>query len=156
MGPGFRQQTEFVASNRRDLYWTGGLISSMHPFVETISVAGAVAAVIVGAIVFLTVFYRGLAWIAGGAKPDTLAVRGVLKKNTLATVHVAGHEPFERVRFIGFTNSQTMKTHVPFELNGMVILEDENKTRYLVRAKDIKMIIVPSDTDHTASSHPNV
>lgn len=120
----------------------------MHPFVETVSIAGAVAAAIVASIVVLTLFYRGLAWLTGGAKPDTLAVRGVLKKNTLATVHVAGHKPFERVRFVGFTNSQTMKTHVPFELNGMVILEDEKKTRYLVRAKDIKMIIVPSDTEH--------
>lgn len=120
----------------------------MHPFVETISIAGAVAAAMVAAIVVLTLFYRGLAWMTGGAKPDTLAVRGVLKKNTLATVHVAGHKPFERVRFIGFTNSQAMKTHVPFELNGMVILEDEKKTRYLVRAKDIKMIVVPSDTEH--------
>ena len=119
----------------------------MHPFVETISIAGAVAAVMVAATVVLTVFYRGLAWMTGGTKPDTLAVRGVLKKNTLATVHVVGHEPFERVRFIGFTNSQTMKTHVPFELNGMVILEDEKKTRFLVRAKDIKMIIVPSDAE---------
>lgn len=119
----------------------------MHPFVETISIAGAVAAVIVAAIVVLTLFFRGLARITGGAKPDTLAVRGVLKKDTLATVHVAGHEPFERVRLIGFTNSQTMKTHMPFELKGMVILEDEKKTRYLVRARDIKMIIVPPDTE---------
>ncbi len=117
----------------------------MHPFVETISVAGGVAAAIVAAIVVLTVFYKGLAWVTGVAKTDALAVRGVLKKNTLATVHVAGHEPFERVRFIGFTNSQTMKTHLPFDLNGMVILEDEEQTRYLVRAKDIKMIVVPSD-----------
>jgi hypothetical protein len=38
-----------------------------------------------------------------------------------------------------------MKTHLPWELNGMVILEDETKTRFLVRAKDIKMIIVPPD-----------
>lgn len=117
----------------------------MHPFVETISVAGAVAATIVAAIVVVTLFFKGLTWMTGGAKADTLAVRGVLKKDTLATVYVAGHEPFERVRLIGFTDSQTMKTHMPFELNGMVILEDEEKTRYLVRGKDIKMIIVPSD-----------
>ena len=117
----------------------------MHPFVETISIAGGIGAAIVAAVILLTLFYRGLSWITGGEKPDTIAVRGVLKKNTLATVHVAGHKPFERVRFIGFTNSQTMKTHLPWELNGMVILEDETTTRFLVRAKDIKMIIVPPD-----------
>jgi len=52
---------------------------------------------------------ESMSWITGGAKPDTIAVRGVLKKDTLAIVHVAGHKPFERLRFIGFTNSQTMK-----------------------------------------------
>lgn len=117
----------------------------MHPFIETISIAGGIGAAIVAAVILLTLFYRGLSWITGGEKPDTIAVRGVLKRNTLATVHVAGHKTFERVRFIGFTNSQTMKTHLPWELNGMVILEDETSTRFLVRAKDIKMIIVPPD-----------
>ena len=120
----------------------------MHPFVETISIAGGIVAAIVAAVVLLTLFYRGMSWITGGAKPDTIAVRGVLKKDTLATVHVAGHATFERVRFIGFTSSQTIKTHLPWELNGMVILEDETKTRYLVRAKDIKMIVVPTDGKH--------
>jgi len=123
----------------------------MHPFVETISIAGGIVAAIVAAVVLRTLFYRGLSWITGGEKPDTIAVRGVLKKDTLATVHVAGHAPFERVRFIGFTNSQTMKTHLPWELTGMVILEDKTKTRYLVRAKDIKMIIVPMDGKHDTS-----
>ena len=123
----------------------------MHPFVETISIAGGIAAAIVAAVVLLTVFYRGFSWITGGEKPDTIAVRGVLKKDTLATVHVAGRKPFERVRFIGFINSQTMKTHLPWELNGMVILEDEAKTRYLVRAKDIKMIVVPPNGEQLPS-----
>jgi hypothetical protein len=129
----------------------------MHPFIETISIAGGIGAAIVAAVILLTLFYRGLSWITGGEKPDTIAVRGVLKKNTLAIVHVAGHTPFERVRFIGFTNSQTMKTHLPWELNGMVILEDETKTRFLVRAKDIKMIIVPPDGkgDSQVGTEPN-
>jgi len=60
-------------------------------------------------------------------------------------VHVAGHKPFERVRFLGYTNSQSMKTHLPWELDGMVILEDESQARFLVRAKDIKMIVIPSE-----------
>lgn len=124
----------------------------MHPFFETISIAGGVAAAIVSAIVVLTLFFRGAAWLAGGAKPDSIAVQGVLKKDTLADVHVSGYRPFERVRFIGFTNSQTMKTHLPLELNGMVILEDGAKTRFLVRAKDIRMIVVPVDGEHSPST----
>lgn len=122
----------------------------MHPFVETISIAGAVVAVIVAAIVVLTLFFRGLSWISSaGSVPDTIAVRGVLKKDTLATVHLSGGELFERVRFIGFTNTETMKTRLPYELNGMVILEDEKKQRYLVRAKNIRMIIVAPDPEST-------
>jgi hypothetical protein len=38
-----------------------------------------------------------------------------------------------------------MKTHLPWELDGMVILEDESQARFLVRAKDIKMIVIPSE-----------
>ena len=115
----------------------------MHPFIETISIAGGVASAVVFAIVILTLFYRGLSWLSGaGSKPETIAVRGVLKKDTLTTVHLAGGETFERVRFVGFTNSETMKTRLPLELNGMVILEDETKQRFLIRSRDIVMIVV--------------
>jgi len=119
----------------------------MHPFVETVSVAGGIAVAIVGVVIVLNLFYRGVAWLSGEGKPDPMAVHGVLKKNTLATVHVAGSKPFERVRFVGFTNSQSLKTHWPFELDGMVILEDESKTRFLIRSKDIRMVIVPADDE---------
>jgi hypothetical protein len=122
----------------------------LHPFIETVSVAGGIAAAIVGAVIILTLFYRGLTWLTKGAKPDPLEVAGILKKNTLANVHVAGHKPFERVRFLGYTNSESMKTHLPWELNGMVILEDESQARFLVRAKDIKMIEIPSEGESAA------
>jgi hypothetical protein len=122
----------------------------LHPFIETVSVAGGIAAAIVGAVIILTLFYRGLTWLTKGAKPDPLEVAGILKKNTLANVHVAGHKPFERVRFLGYTNSQSMKTHLPWELDGMVILEDESQARFLVRAKDIKMIVIPSGGEGAA------
>ena len=42
----------------------------MHPFVETISIAGGIAVAIVGAVVLLTLFYRGLSWIVGGRAPE--------------------------------------------------------------------------------------
>ena len=119
----------------------------MHPFIETISIVGAIVLAISGGIVMLTLFFRGMSWLSGGAKPETIAVRGVLKKETLATIHMTGGKVFERVRFVGFTNSETMKTHLPYELNGMVILEDEQQHRYLVRAKNIQMIeIAPGAT----------
>lgn len=117
----------------------------MQPFIETVSITGGISVAIVVAVMALTLFYRGLSWITGGEKPEMIAVRGVLKKDTLATVHVSGHEPFNKVRLIGFTNSQGASGKLPWELNGMVILEDETNTRFLIRAKDIRMIIIPPD-----------
>jgi hypothetical protein len=93
-------------------------------------------------------FFTLLHWVANaGAKPDTMAVRGVLKKDTWGKVHMSGSETFERVRFIGFTNTESTKTHLPYELNGMVILEDERGCRFLVRAKAIRMIVVELKND---------
>lgn len=127
----------------------------MHPFLETISVAGGVAAPLVLAIMVLTLFYRALGRLSRGATPNTMAVHGVLKKNTIATVHVSGHKPFDSVRFIGFTqNSPGTKTHLPWELGGMVILEASDMTRFIVRARDIKMIVVPPAAQSSEETVP--
>ena len=91
----------------------------------------------------LALFFSALSWLRGrGAKPEPMAVRGVLKKDTWATVHMQGREPFERVRLIGFTSTESFKTQLPYDLNGMVILEDPEGRRFLVRAKDIRLIVI--------------
>ena len=114
-----------------------------HTAIETFSTVGVVILCIVLGIIALAIFFTVWSWItSAGAKPETMAVRGVLKKDTWATVHMSGAETFERVRFIGFTNTESIKTHLPFDLNGMVILEDQEKKRYLVRAKAIRMIVI--------------
>lgn len=116
----------------------------MHTFQETAGAFGGAATVIVGTIVFLTLFFKAIAWLSRqGAAPETMGVRGVVGKNHLVAVHLTNGRTFDGVRLIGFTNSQSAKAHLPFELNGMVILEDEQQQRYLVRAKDVKMIVVP-------------
>lgn len=122
------------------------IIGQTQTFIETISIAGAVALTIVGVIIVLTLFFRGLSWISGtGSRPDRITLRGVLRKDTLVTVHLAGNKKFERVRFVGFINAQTSTTRLPYELSGMVILEDEQQQRYLVRAKNIQMIVITPD-----------
>ena len=111
--------------------------------IETFSTFGVGILCVVLGIMALAIFFFILNWATGsGAKPETIAVRGILKKDTWATVHMQGAESFERVRFIGFTNTESIKTHLPHELNGMVILEDEQKRRFLVRAKAIRMIVI--------------
>ncbi len=114
--------------------------------IEMFSTLGVGVLCIVLGIMALAVLFTLLNRIGNaGAKPETMSVRGVLKKDTWAKVHMAGDETFDRVRFVGFTNTESLKTHLPYELNGMVILEDERKCRYLVRAKAIRMIVVESE-----------
>jgi len=115
----------------------------MNPFIETLSICGAVATVIVASVIVLTLFYRGLNWLSGtGSTAERLAVRGVLGRKTLVTVHCTGGEVYERVRLIGYTDSTSMLTHLPYQLNGMVILENDEKTRFLIRAEKIKLIVI--------------
>ena len=114
--------------------------------IEMFSTLGVGVLCVVLGIMALAIFFTVMGRInSGGAKPETMAVRGILKKDTWATVHMSGAETFERVRFIGFTNTESIKTNLPYELNGMVILEDEHGTRFLVRAKNIRMIVVVPD-----------
>ncbi len=118
----------------------------MHTFQETAGAFGGAALVIVAFVVFLTLFFKTVSWVSSkGAKPEIFAVRGVIGKGVFVTVNMVGGQSFDRVRLVGFTSSQSIKAHLPYELNGMVILEDEGRERYLVRAKDIKMIVVPPD-----------
>jgi hypothetical protein len=115
--------------------------------IEMFSTVGVAILCIALGVMALAIFFTILSRINdSGTKPDTIAVRGILKKDTWATVHMSGAETFDRVRFIGFTNSDSFKTHLPFALNGMVILEDERKCRFLVRAKAIRMIVVQPQT----------
>ncbi len=110
--------------------------------IETFSTFGVGILCVVLAIIALTIFFTAINWFSSGAKPETMAVRGVLKKETWAAVHMQGGETFDRVRFIGFTNTESLKTHLPYDLNGMVILEAPEGRRFLVRAKAIRMIVV--------------
>lgn len=82
--------------------------------IETFSTFGVGILCAVPGIIALAIFFTALSWLSGrGAKPETMAVRGVLKKDTWVTVHMSGAETFERVRFIGFTNTESIKTHLP-------------------------------------------
>jgi len=127
-----------------------------HTAIEMFSSLGVGVLCIVLGIMALGIFFSVLGRInQGGAKPETMSVRGVLKKDTWAKVYMSGAETFERVRFIGFTNTESIKTHLPYELNGMVILEDEQGCRFLVRAKAIRMIVVEPETADTKKHNEN-
>ncbi len=111
--------------------------------IEMFSTLGVGVLCVVLGIIALAIFFTLLGRInRAGPNPETIAVRGILTRDTWAKVYMSGSEDFERVRFFGFTNTESMKTHLPYELNGMVILEDQQGRRFLVRAKAIRMIVV--------------
>jgi len=122
----------------------GGEPAAMSPkAIETFSTFGVGVLCAVLGVIALGVFFTALAWFnTSGEKPEAVAVRGVLKKDTWATVHMAGAETFDRVRFVGFTSAGGVKTLLPHDLGGMVILEDPAGRRFLVRAKAIRMIVI--------------
>ena len=116
--------------------------------IDTFSTVGVAVLCIVLGIIALAIFFKVSSWLEGRrAKPETMTIRGVLKKDSWAAVHMQGGKTFERVRFIGFTHSEGIKTHLPYELNGMVILEDQQGKRFLVRAKAIQMIVIDPTTE---------
>ena len=75
-------------------------------------------------------------------KPDSLTIQGLITPDTWLTVHTSDSRTFEHVRFVGCTNSETYKSAVPYDLTGLVILEDAEKQRFLVRSSLISMIVV--------------
>lgn len=113
--------------------------------IETFSTIGVAVLCIALGIIALTIFFKIVGRFEKAGKPESIAIRGILGKQTLVTVHLTGGEKFERVKFVGFTNSESFKTHLPYELSGMVILEDEQQQKYFVRSKAIRLIEVPAE-----------
>ena len=111
--------------------------------IKMFSTAGVAVLCIVLGIIVLTVFFQIVASLnSRGPKPEAITIRGVLKKDTFVTVHTSNTETFEHVRFIGFTNADSFKNPIPYDLHGMVILENKEGYRYIIRAKSIRMITV--------------
>lgn len=120
----------------------------MNPFIETISVAGALALAVIGTVIVLTLFYRALNWLSGDSlKAENLSVHGVFKKDTLVTVELSGKEVYERVYFRGYLKSGATKNYIPWELNEMIVLEDEQRQKIMIRAKHIRKIIIPPEAN---------
>ena len=120
--------------------------------IEMFSTFGVAILCIVLGIISLSIFFTFLVRSdSAEAKPDTLAIRGILKKDTWVSIHTS-NETFKRVRFIGFTNTESFKTHIPYDLDGMVILEDPEQKRYLIRAKSIRLIEIAAEENSKNTS----
>jgi hypothetical protein len=109
---------------------------------DTFSTFGVGVLCIVLSIMALSLFYKAIAWLTR-TEPEgiTFSVRGVLKKDGLVTIHTSYSEVFEQVRIVGaITHNDTTK--IPYEIVGMVILEDVKKVRFIIKPSDIRKIVI--------------
>jgi ABC-type lipoprotein release transport system permease subunit len=108
----------------------------METFIVWISVIGAIC---IG-VMALTVFFTLLNAIQRRlSKTAIINVKGIFKTSEWLNVHLNGSKTVERVKFIGFTDPNSMKG-VPYQLNNMVVFETAAGKRVLLRADTIRMI----------------
>jgi len=63
--------------------------------IEMFSTVGVAVLCIALGIMALAIFFKVMAWMTtSGSNPNTIAVRGILKKETWATVHMSNSKTF--------------------------------------------------------------
>jgi small nuclear ribonucleoprotein (snRNP)-like protein len=108
----------------------------METFIDWISVIGAIC---IG-VMALTVFFTLLNAIQRHfSKTAIIKLKGVFKTSEWLNVHLNGAKTIERVKFVGYTDPNSMKG-VPYHLNNMVVFETADGKRVLLRADTIRMI----------------
>jgi hypothetical protein len=109
----------------------------LHTFLLT---AGLVSGLCVG-IIILTLFFSLVAYLKSKLSKEKVGkMESYIRDGNFVDVHLANGNTLQRMKFIGFTSRATVKGHVPFQLGNMVVLENEQGLRTLIRADSIKMI----------------
>jgi hypothetical protein len=102
-------------------------------------VFGFVAALSLG-IIILTVFFTVVGYFKRATRGfDIVKMKGFIKDGKLINVHLNSGKTVLGVRFIGFTDQNTGKGGVPYQLAGMVVLETAKEARIYVRAESVRM-----------------
>src|SRR4051794_38122172 len=108
----------------------------METFVQ---VFGFVAAVSIG-VIALTLYFAALDYFKRGTKSfDVVRGNGFIRNGKPINVHLNAGKSLQGVRFVGFTSSAG-KDDLPYQLSGMVVLENAKGGRILVRADTVRMI----------------
>ncbi len=110
----------------------------MQLFYDTLSVVLAISA----GIMILSVFFWGLAKIASRLHdPKLLQVEGILNKGQRINIHFNRNQTMTDVRFTGIvTQKNTANGALPHHFIGMLIIEDSEQKRFLIKADTIRMI----------------
>ena len=117
-----------------------------------LQIIGPVIAVAIG-IMILAVFFKVMAAVGKKAdEPAIIKLKSFFKDAEFVDVHLSGTNILKRVRVIGVSDvSQIGKGGFPYELNGMVVVEKENKKRIMIKAEAISMIV---EADEEANKAP--
>lgn len=111
----------------------------MQMFYDTLAV---VLAISIG-IMVLSVFFWLLAKIDNKLrKPaNLLHVKGILDKGQRINIHFNRSQTMMNVRFAGIiSEKQAEKGGLPYQLVGMMVVEDAEQKRFLVKADTIRMV----------------
>ncbi len=100
----------------------------------------AIVAICMGVII-LAAFFAILSVIKNRMAPaQYLKIKGFLNDAQLVDVHLTSGKLIEKVRFIGFTDSSSIKGDAPYQLHNMIVFETEDKRRLMLRGDLIKII----------------
>ena len=98
-----------------------------------------IAAVCIG-IMVLTVFFRIIGYLGDKVSPvKHIKIKKLLSQSELVTAHLTSGDKIPNLKFIGFTDSTSVKG-VPYELTNLVTFEKPDGSKMLVRANRIKVI----------------
>lgn len=113
---------------------------ALQVFLNTLATVGGVIAAIAVGIVAITLFFKVLGWFAGNDDvPVPFDVAGgELDDETIATVHLIGGRTFENVRVSGLNQGYG------FDANQMLVLRDDDGTRYFVQHRHVRLIVAPA------------
>ena len=100
---------------------------------------GPIGAICIG-IMVLTVFFKTIGYLGDRVSPvKHIKIKKLLSQSELVTAHLTSGDEIPNLKFIGFTDTGSVKG-VPYELTNLVTFEKPDGTTVLVRANRIKMI----------------
>lgn len=118
--------------------------------IDMFSTVGVAVLCIVLGIIALTLFFITLSRMGNReSSMRALSVSGILTEESWANVELNDGKKFARVRILGFTDSSGENRGLPYDMTGMVVLEDAKGNRTLVRSKTIRIITILSDSPET-------
>jgi hypothetical protein len=108
----------------------------METFLNSISIIGALCIGIIILSIFFTLLSSGKRRFS---QVNIVKLDGLFKTSDFLNVHLSCGRSVSHVKFIGFTDSESMKG-IPHQLTNMVVFENAYGKRVLLRPDSIRMM----------------